>query len=100
MTLQVQEILRRGAMKYIRIQRGNYEPIITIGEYVQATDPKVFTKLIAFAANTKAHDRTELVLTAADVENVDKYYFNIMTERPKPGRGGLLPGEGEEVLYD
>lgn len=45
-------------------------------------------------------DVTETVLAAADVENVDKYYFNIMTERPKPGRGGLLPGEGEEVLYD
>lgn len=85
-------------MRYIRIQREKCEPIITIGEYVQATAPEVFTKLIAFAANTKTHDITELVLTAADVENVDKYYFNIMTERPKPGRGGLLPGEGEEVL--
>lgn len=29
-----------------------------------------------------------------------KVLKRIMEERPTPGRGGLLPGEGEERLYD
>ena len=85
-------------MRYAYIQRKQHEPIGTIGEYIQATAPEVFVKLWAIAAMVKTRDVTELVLAAADVVGMDKYYYSIMTERPKSGRGGLLPGEGEEAL--
>jgi hypothetical protein len=45
-------------------------------------------------------DITEYVLAAADVFKINKYFQRVMTERPKPGRGGLSPGETEEALYD
>ncbi len=67
--------------------------LITIGEYIQLTAPEVFVKLRAIAAMVKTRDVTELVLAAADVVGIGKYYHRIMTERPHPGRGGLLPGE-------
>jgi len=86
-------------VKYAYIQRKEHEPFITIGEYIQLTAPEVFVKLLAFAAMIKARDVTELVLAAADVAGIGKYYHRITTERPHPGRGGLLPGEGEEALY-
>lgn len=80
-------------MRYTRIQRDEYEPIITIEEYIQATAPEVYVQLLAFVATVKTRDITEYVIAAADVVGMDKYYYSIMTERPHPGRGGLLPGE-------
>lgn len=81
-------------MRYARINRSKYEPIITIEEYIQTTAvPEVFVKLLAFVGMEKVRDVTELVLAAADVAGIGKYYHRIMTERPHPGRGGLLPGE-------
>jgi len=87
-----------GNLRYAYIQRKEYEPLGTIGEYIQLTAPEVFVKLWAIAAMVKTRDVTELVLAAADVAGIGKYYHRIMTERPHPGRGGLLPGEGEEAL--
>ena len=87
-----------GNLRYAYIQRKQHEPIGTIGEYIQLTAPEVFVKLLAFVGMEKVRDVTELVLAAADVVGMDKYYYSIMTERPYPGRGGLLPGEGEEAL--
>lgn len=84
-------------MRYIWIQREDTGPFITIGEYIQATVPEIFMRLCAMLT-VGVRDVTEIVLAAADVDGVDKYYQRIMEERPYPGRGGLLPGEGEEVL--
>ena len=85
-------------MKYTQIQRGNIESIITIGEYIQATAPEIFMRLHTIFMAVRVRDITETVLAAADVDGMDKYYQRIMQERPHPGRGGLLPGEGEEAL--
>lgn len=84
-------------MRYTWIQREDTGSFITIGEYIQATAPKIFMRLCVMLT-VRVRDVTEAVLAAADADNVDKYYQRIMEERPYPGRGGLLPGEGEEVL--
>jgi len=86
-------------MKYTRIQREDTGSFITIGEYIQATAPKIFMRLCVMLT-VRVRDIIEAVIVAADVRGVDKYYQRIMQERPHPGRGGLLPGEGEDVLYD
>ena len=86
-------------MKYTRIQRRHAEEFITIGEFLQESQPDIFQKLYRkFKLYIK--DVTELVLTAADISGKDKQYQSIMQERPKSGRGGLLPGEKEEDLYE
>lgn len=84
-------------MRYTWIQREDTGSFITIGEYIQATAPKIFMRLCVMLV-VRVRDITEAVLAAADVRGVDRYYQRIMQERPKPGRGGLTPGEGEEVL--
>ena len=85
-------------MKYTRIQRRDYGEFVTIGEYIKERQPNIFQKLYRkFKLYVK--DVTELILTAADVRGVDKRYQYLMQERPKPGRGGLLPWEKEEELW-
>ena len=85
-------------MKYTRIQRRTTENFITIGEFLQESQPDILQKLYrGFRLYVK--DVTELILTAADVTGKDKYLRGIMTERPKSGRGGLLPWEREEELW-
>ncbi len=84
-------------MKYTRIQRRDYGEFVTIGEYIKERQPNIFQELYqGFKLHVK--DVTELVLTAADISGVDKRYQRIMQERPKSGRGGLLPGEKEGDL--
>ncbi|AYO30243.1 hypothetical protein D2962_06075 [Biomaibacter acetigenes] len=94
-------------MKYLKLQRKNYGVMITIGEYIKITDPVIYDRLITFMAIEiiqkieawkRLSDITNLVLAAADVSGVDKHYQYIMQERPRPGRGGLLPGEGDDAL--
>lgn len=86
-------------MKYTQIQRRITEEFITIGEFLQESQPNILQKLYrGFRLYIK--DVTELVLAAADVSGADKLYQYLMQERPKPGRGGLLPGEGDENLYE
>ena len=86
-------------MKYTQIQRRDYGEFVTIGEYIKERQPDIFQKLYRkFKLYIK--DVTELVLTAADISGKDKQYQSIMQERPKSGRGGLLPGEKEEDLYE
>jgi hypothetical protein len=92
--------IRKGDyMKYIQIQRKKTEGFITIGEYIKAKQPEIIMLLLKFK-RTRAvrRDVTDLILTAADITGADKHYRSIMQERPKGGRGGLLPGEKEEVL--
>ena len=84
-------------MKYTRIQRRSTEEFITIGDYIQQSQPSIFQKLY-WKFKLYVKDVTELVLTAADISGVDKRYQRIIQERPKSGRGGLLPGEKEEDL--
>ena len=87
-------------LRYAQIQRKERGPFITIGEYVQFTDPGTYAKLIEITNKPRMLDITEYVLAAADVFKINKYFQRVMTERPKPGRGGLSPGETEEALYD
>lgn len=84
-------------MRHVRIQRRLSESFITIEEFLLQTQPHVFKKLYC---DFKLYiiDVTELVTAAADISGADKHYRNVMQERPKPGRGGLLPGEGGEDL--
>lgn len=86
-------------MKYTRIQRRDYGEFVTIGEYIKERQPNIFQKLYRkFKLYIK--DVTDRILAAADVSGVDKRYQYIMQERPHSGRGGLLPGEKEEDLYE
>lgn len=89
-----------GNLRYAYIQRKQHEPIGTIGEYIQLTDPEAYAKLVSFIGRSKMRDITELVIAAADISGASKYFQRVMTERPRPGRGGLLPGENEGALYD
>lgn len=96
-------------MKYTRIQRTTAEEFITIGEYIQATEPRIHTRIellkailrtteFVLKAWTNLRDVTEQVIAAVDVSGKDKQYAAIMQQRPRSGRGGLLPGEGEDVI--
>ena len=86
-------------MRYTKIQRNHTEDFITIGEYIKERQPNIFQELYRkFKLYVK--DVTELILTAADVRGADKQYQHLMQERPRPGKGGLLPGEKEEDLYE
>ena len=86
-------------MKYTRIQRRTTENFITIGEFLQESQPNIFQKLYRkFKLYIK--DVTDRILAAVDVSGADKQYQHLMQERPRPGRGGLLPGEKEEDLYE
>lgn len=84
-------------MKYTQIQRRDYGEFVTIGEYIKERQPNIFQKLY-WKFKLYVKDVTELVLTAADISGTDKQYQYLMQERPKPGRGGLLPGEKEGDL--
>ena len=84
-------------MKYTRFQRRTTENFITIGEFLQESQPNILQKLYR---GFRLKDVTELILTAADVRGANKQYQHLMQERPRPGRGGLLPGEKEEDLYE
>ncbi|NLU09426.1 MAG: hypothetical protein GXW90_00500 [Tepidanaerobacter acetatoxydans] len=61
---------------------------------------RVYLPVRTMLADTwdKLKDVTDRILAAADVSGVDKLYAAVMTERPKGGRGGLLPWEGEDAL--
>ena len=84
-------------MRYIQMARKS-QNIITIGEYIQQRQPKVF-KILHKRFKLHLRDVTELILVAADISGADKQYQYLMQERPKPGRGGLLKGEKEEDLW-
>jgi hypothetical protein len=84
-------------MRYIQMARKS-QSIITLGEYLQQRQPKVF-KILYKRFKLHLRDVTELILVAADISGADKQYQYLMQERPKPGRGGLLPWEKEEELW-
>ncbi len=84
-------------MKYTQIQRRDYGEFVTIGEYIKERQPNIFQELYR-GFKLRVKDVTELVLTAADISGKDKRYQRIMQERPKGGKGGLLPGEKEGDL--
>ena len=84
-------------MRYIQMARKS-QNIITIGEYIHQRQPKVF-KILYKRFKLHLKDVTELILVAADISGADKQYQYLMQERPKPGRGGLLPWEKEEELW-
>jgi len=85
-------------MRYIQMERKS-QSIITIEEYIKEEQPKIYIQLLKFRETKIKIDVTERVLAAADVTGAVKKYKYIMEERPKGGRGGLLPGEKEEDLY-
>lgn len=98
-------------MKYAYIQREYSEPFITIGEYIFETDPETFTLLCMLSCTAYPEIRQFIkegqklmkafVSFNTQLQTIStKFIEHLMQERPKPGRGGLLLGEGEEVLYD
>lgn len=85
-------------MRYIQLQRKS-QSIMTIGEYLKEEQPKIYIQLLKFIKTKRKVDVTDKVLVAADVAGIHKKYKYIMEERPKGGRGGLLPWEKEEELW-
>ena len=85
-------------MRYIQMERKS-QSIITIEEYIKEEQPKIYIQLLTFIKTKRKVDVTDKVLVVADVAGIHKKYKYIMEERPKGGRGGLLPGEKEEDLY-
>jgi len=85
-------------MRYIQMARKS-QSIMTIGEYLKEEQPKIYIQLLTFIKTKRKVDVTDKVLVVADVAGIHKKYKYIMEERPKGGRGGLLPGEKEEDLY-
>jgi len=85
-------------MRYIQMARKS-QSIMTIGEYLKEEQPKIYIQLLKFIKTKRKIDVTERVLAAADVTGIHKKYKYIMEERPKGGRGGLLPWEKEEELW-
>lgn len=95
-------------MKYTQVQRENTGSFITIGEYIQETDPEAFKKIckmymIQLFVNIgqcmneylpKIFGELCEKITSISAREMDR----LMREPPKPGRSGLLPGEGENVL--
>lgn len=63
--------------------------MITIGEYVAIKQPKVYGELVCW--------KSRKLFAAARARVMDRLRFGalkrLMEERPKPGLGGLLPGE-------
>ena len=85
-------------MRYIQMARKS-QSIITIEEYIREKQPGIYIQLLEFIKTKRKVDVTDKVLVAADVAGIHKKYKYIMEERPKGGRGGILPGEKEEDLY-
>ena len=87
-------------MRYTKINRVEYEGFITIGEYTLKKDPETFKQLQRTYLMkhdigqylSKQMDESWPILATLQVKQ-------LMTERPKPGRGGLLPWETEEDLW-
>jgi len=70
-----------------------------MGAYIKEKQPEIFALLLKYIIVKAKKDITERVLVAADVSGKDRFYRSIMEERPKGGKGGLLPGEKEEELW-
>ena len=93
-------------MRYTKIKRDESEGFITIGEYIFRTDPETFkqlhrTYLIKYGIGqylSKQMDELWPILVTF-TRNMTEQVKQLMTERPKPGRGGLLSGETDEDLW-
>jgi len=85
-------------MRYTKIKRDEYEGFITIGEYIFKTDPETFKQL--HRTYLIKHDIGQYLSKPMNEPwPITEQVKQLMTERPKPGRGGLLPGEAEEDLW-
>ena len=87
-------------MRYTRIKRYEYEGFITIGEYTLKKDPETFKQL--HRTYLKKHDIEQCLSKSMNESWPILATFQVkqlMTERPKPGRGGLLPWETEGDLW-
>jgi len=94
-------------VKYTRIQRDNTKSFITVGEYVFETDPETFallrTTYLGISGFVQEGQKLIKAFTAfcQKIQDIsDEFIEKLMQEPPRPGRGGLLPGEREDVLYD
>ena len=82
------------------IKRDEFDGFITIGEYIFKTDPETFKQL--HRTYLMKHDIGRYLSKQMNGPWPILATFQVkqlMTERPKPGRGGLLPGEAEEDLW-
>jgi hypothetical protein len=69
------------------IQKTLPKSFITFGEYIQETQPAEYALLLMMKEAPKAR---EIIFEAADISG---FWARLQTERPRPGRGGLLRGE-------
>jgi len=86
-------------MRYTKIKRDESEGFITIGEYIFKTDPETFRQLYRTYLIKYGIGQYLSKLLVTFTRNMTEQVKQLMTERPKPGRGGLLPGEAEEDLW-
>lgn len=93
-------------MRYTQIKRNDSEGFITIGEYIFKTDPETLKQLhrtylikygIGQYLSTPKDELWPILVTFT--RNMTEQVKQLMTERPKPGRGGLLPRESEGDLW-
>ncbi|CEP67866.1 Uncharacterized [Moorella glycerini] len=63
--------------------------MITVGEYVAIKQPEVYSELLDWEAG----ELFSVALTQGRVRLRFRALKRLMEERPKPGLGGLLPGE-------
>lgn len=69
--------------------------------YVLITQPEIFMQAPSLMMPALINHATRTALQMP-YDGFDKFKENlarIMTERPKPGLGGLIPGEDESYLY-
>ena len=88
-------------MKYRIEQKKEPEPNITVIEYVLITQPEIFMQAPSLMMPALINHATRTALQMP-YDGFDKFKENlarIMTERPKPGLGGLIPGEDESYLH-
>jgi len=66
------------------------------------TNPEVYAKLIRLSLCIMAVEGFKQAISNFKKLNNEIFenLARIMAERPKPGRGGLLPGESEDALYE
>jgi len=97
-------------LKYTRMIKEEAEPIITVGEYILETDSEAFREIcriymIELFAGVGQYMNEYLPKTLGGFRKKipsisEREIDELMREPPKPGRGGLLPWEGEEALHD
>lgn len=71
---------------------------MTIGEIVSTNQPVIWRMLCNEYRLKPPEYYRRAGAVKRQIKPMRENFTAIMTERPKPGRAGLLPGEGDDVL--